>query len=96
MSEVPSYGAGITAPAALYVNGARIDYTQWDVTVDLLLSTPVGEISPESGKESAYVTERMTRVIMSPMHAKALAESLCDAIRAWEAGFGVLPTKVAQ
>lgn len=96
MSEVPSYETGTTAPAAVYVNGARIDYTQWDVTVDLLLSTPTGEIPPEPGKESAYATERVTRVIMSPMHAKALAESLSDAIRAWEAGFGALPAKAER
>lgn len=96
MSEVASYAAGATAPAALYVNGARIDYTQWDVTVDLLLSTPAGEIPPEPGAEAAYATERMARVIMSPMHAKALAESLSDAVRAWESGFGALPAKVAR
>jgi hypothetical protein len=71
MSELPPSVSGTAAPAALYVNGARIDYTRWDMTVDLLLVTPTGEIPAEPGKEPEYATERMTRVIMSPMHAKA-------------------------
>ncbi len=96
MSEVASYEAGTASPAALYVNGVRIDYTQWDMTVDLLLSTPAGEIPSEPGTEAAYATERVARVIMSPMHAKALAESLSDAVRAWETGFGALPSGVAR
>jgi hypothetical protein len=96
MSELPPSVSGTAAPAALYVNGARIDYTRWDMTVDLLLVTPTGEIPAEPGKEPEYATERMTRVIMSPMHAKALAESLSEAVRAWEARFGTLPTKEAQ
>lgn len=97
MPEVPASDAGTTtAPAALYVNGVRIDYTRWDMTIDLLLVTPAGGIPAESGEEPAYATERMTRVIMSPMHAKALAERLSDAIQAWEAGFGALPDKDAR
>jgi hypothetical protein len=83
MSEVPSSLTGMAVPAALYVNSVRIDYTQWDVTVDLLLITPAGDIPAEAGSQTTYATERVTRVIMSPMHAKALAESLGEAVKMW-------------
>jgi len=96
MSEVPSPLASTTVPTALYVNSVRIDYTRWDVTVDLMLITPAGDIPAEAGSETTYATERVTRVIMSPMHAKALAESLDETVRAWEGRFGSLPADGAR
>jgi Protein of unknown function (DUF3467) len=96
MSEVPSPLASTTVPAALYVNSVRIDYTQWDVTVDLLLITPAGDIPAEAGSETTYATERVTRVIMSPMHARALAESLSETLNVWEGRFGPLPADGAR
>ena len=91
MSEVPSPLASTTVPAALYVNSVRIDYTRWDVTVDLMLITPAGDIPAEAGSETAYATERVTRVIMSPMHAKALAETSVRHSRRGRAGSARFP-----
>jgi uncharacterized protein DUF3467 len=78
-------------PAARYVNGARIDFTQWDVTFDFLLVTPNDVIPEETGTEPEYSAERVGRIIMSPTHAKAFAPRIRDAIEGWEEHYGLLP-----
>jgi Protein of unknown function (DUF3467) len=83
-------------PSARYVNGSRIDYTQWDMTFDFLLVTPADEIPEEAGAEPVYATERVARIIMSPMHAKALAARIGEAVEAWEKKFGRLPRSGAR
>lgn len=94
MSEAPSSWADTASamPAARYVNGARIDYTQWDMTFDFLLITPAGDIPDTVDTEPDYLAERVSRIIMSPMHAKAFAASISNAVRAWEDRFGNLPS----
>jgi len=93
MSEVPPPWADTASvmPVARYVNGARIDYTQWDLTFDFLLVTPAGDIPEETGAEPDYSAERVSRIIMSPMHAKAFAARIREAVQAWEDRFGKLP-----
>jgi hypothetical protein len=93
MSEVPSSWAdtaGATA-SARYVNGARIDFTQWDMTFDFLLITPAEVIPEEAGTEPDYSAERVSRIIMSPTHAKAFAARIREAVQGWEEHYGQLP-----
>jgi hypothetical protein len=93
MSEVPPSWAETAsgAPAAQYVNGARIDHTQWDMTFDFLLVTPADDIPDTTGTEPDYSIERVSRIIMAPMHAKAFAARISEAVDAWEGNFGRLP-----
>jgi hypothetical protein len=94
MSEVPSTWGDTTGAmsAAQYVNGARIDYTPWDMTLDFMLITPAGDIPEAKGTEPDYSADRVARIIMSPMHAKAFAASIGDAVREWEERYGHLPS----
>jgi Protein of unknown function (DUF3467) len=62
------------------------------MTFDFLLVTPAGDIPDTTDTEPDYSAERVSRIIMSPMHAKAFAASIRDAVRAWERRFGELPS----
>jgi hypothetical protein len=94
MTEVPSpwTDAASTSPVARYVNGSRIDCTRWDMTFDFMLITPESDIPETAGTEPAYAAERVSRIIMSPMHAKAFSARISEAVRAWESSYGELPT----
>ena len=87
-TEVP----GSPDAASRYVNTAEISYSQWDMTFDFQLATP--EKVP-GAEESELSLQRVARLVMSPTHAKVLAERIREAVSGWEARFGRLPT-VAQ
>ena len=81
MSEVPSpwTGAASAAPAARYVNGARIDYTQWDMTLDFLLITPADTIpdttdsEPDVNGRRKVTSWRNAKIDHLPVHDSSAA-----------------------
>lgn len=70
-----------------YTNSVTVGTTQWDVTLDFQFRTPV----PGNMSGTDLTSQPVARLVMSPMHAKALAEVIGGAIRAWEHKFGPLP-----
>jgi hypothetical protein len=74
--------------ASRYVNSAEIAFSQWDMTVDFQLATPV-KAAPDA--ESPFLVQRVARIVMSPTHAKVLAEMIHNAVGEWETRFGALP-----
>jgi hypothetical protein len=71
-----------------YVNSASIATSQWDVAIDFQHSSQVPGSFPQPQVEQRPVT----RVVMSPMHAKAMAHFLDQAVSKWEETYGPLPT----
>ena len=47
--------------------------------------------SDETGTEPEYSAERVSRIIMSPIHAKAFAARIHEAVQGWERRYGRLP-----
>jgi hypothetical protein len=87
-TEVP----GLSDVASRYVNSVEISYSQWDMTFDFQLATP----EKVAGAEEAQLqVQRVARIVVSPTHAKVLAENIREAVSGWEARFGPLPD-VAQ
>jgi Protein of unknown function (DUF3467) len=75
-----------------YSNAVNIATSQWDISIDFQLNTQASGSTPEN----LQVERRpVGRIVMSPMHAKALAHLLDDAVGRWEATYGELPS-VAQ
>jgi len=70
-----------------YTNSVTIGTTQWDVTLDFQFRTP----APGNAANAELPSQRVARLVMSPMHAKVLAEVIAGAIRAWEHNYGALP-----
>jgi Protein of unknown function (DUF3467) len=88
-----TYAWGIGQPASeeppRYTNSANVAASQWDITVDFLLSSQ----APGSTTEKPLVQQhRVVQVVMSPMHAKALAALLSGTLDNWEHKFGPLPS----
>ena len=74
---------------AQYVNGAQIGMTQWDLAVAFTLSFP----APDSTVENQRLTSQtVVRILVSPTHAKVLANLLTKAVSDWESKFGPLPS----
>lgn len=92
--EFPNtYAWGIARPAsdepARYTNAVNVAASQWDVTVDFQLSSQ----APGSTAERPVVQQhRVAQLVMSPMHAKALAALLTGTVTDWERKFGTLPS----
>jgi hypothetical protein len=74
--------------ASRYVNSVEIAFSQWDMTLDFQLATPV---KAASAGESPFMVQRVARIVMSPTHAKVLAEMIKGAVGEWETRFGPLP-----
>lgn len=81
-------GAESPDPASRYVNSVNIAFSQWDMTLDFRLTTP-DEIT-DAGEATLRV-ERATRILMSPTHAKVLADIIQRAVSEWETKYGPLP-----
>ena len=80
--------SGSPDAASRYANGTDIAFTQWDMTLDFQLATaekatPTGEVR--------FVAQRIARIVMSPTHAKVLAEMIRNSVSQWEDRFGTLP-----
>ena len=71
-----------------YANSATIGMSQWDLTIDFGLATPAPG-SPVS--EMRLALRPVSRIVMSPTHAKVLAELLTKTVSDWERKFGRLP-----
>jgi hypothetical protein len=63
--------------------------SQWDITIDFQLATPPERLAPG---EIHIEARPVARIVMSPTHAKVLAESIGTTVRDWEAKFGALPS----
>jgi hypothetical protein len=75
----PGWSAPLDAPdtGVSYTNGITVGTTQWDFVLDFQVSVPVqGNPQPTS--------QPVSRLVMSPMHAKVLVEVLQQAVKAWE------------
>jgi hypothetical protein len=71
-----------------YANSVTIGMSQWDLTIDFGLATP----APGSlVSEMRLALRPVSRIVMSPTHAKVLAEILTTTISEWEHKFGRLP-----
>jgi hypothetical protein len=68
----------------VYANEALLAMSQWDLTIDFRL------VAPEQGTGLGE-PRQVARIMVSPMHAKALVAQLADAVRSWEQRFGPLP-----
>lgn len=75
--------------ASRYVNSAEIALSQWDMTIDFQLATPV--MGGGQASEPPFLAQRVARIVMSPTHAKVLAELIRGAVGEWETRFGPLP-----
>jgi hypothetical protein len=72
-----------------YVNGAQVGMTQWDLAIAFQLAFP----APDSTAENQHFTSQtVVRILVSPTHAKVLADVLAKAISDWESRFGPLPS----
>jgi hypothetical protein len=88
VGTIPDWAGGGEIPS-LYVNSTGIAMSQWDLTIDFQLATPPDELSPGETYRGA---RRVARIVMSPTHAKVIAESLSAAVRDWQERFGALPS----
>lgn len=71
-----------------YANSVTIGMSQWDLTIDFGLATP----APGSPVSEMQLTLRaVSRIVMSPTHAKVLAGLLTKTVGEWERQFGKLP-----
>jgi len=72
---------------AAYANSVNVAFSQWDFTLDFQLAAP-----PAPGAEAGAVSPTsVARVVMSPTHAKVVAELLSASVQGWEQRFGALP-----
>lgn len=69
-----------------------IAFTQYDMTCDFQLVTSEGV---GATGEPQLLTQRVARIVMSPTHAKVLAETIRSAVSQWEGRFGALPAAEA-
>lgn len=88
----PPQAWGVSQPAteepARYTNAANVASSQWDVTIDFLLTSQATGSTAENPQIQQH---RVAQVVMSPMHAKALTALLSAAVGQWEQKFGSLP-----
>ncbi len=71
-----------------YANSVTIGMSQWDLTIGF------GLAAPEPGSpvpEMRLALTAVSRIVMSPTHAKVLAEMLTKTVGEWERRFGKLP-----
>jgi hypothetical protein len=75
--------------APRYANAAIVAATQWDVTIDFQITTPAPG-TPANTMNPELTVQRVARVVMSPTHAKVLANYLATTVEQWEGRFGQL------
>jgi hypothetical protein len=90
----PVWGAPLDPSdlAPRYANGATVAMSQWDLTVEFQQRQPVPD-KPVSDPE--WDLRSIARIVMSPTHAKVLAEILSNAVTGWEHRFGAMPSTQA-
>jgi Protein of unknown function (DUF3467) len=79
---------GSSDVASRYVNSTDIAFTQYDMTFDFQIVT-AEKVAPTG--EPQFLAQRVVRIVMSPTHAKVLAEMIRNAVSQWEGRFGELP-----
>lgn len=78
---------GTQADPGRYVNSVGIRASQWDIAVDL-----IHQFAFPLTPDPQLANQLVSRVVMSPMHAKALAHVLQTAVDGWQEKFGDLPS----
>lgn len=65
-----------------YANYFKVGHNAFEFVLDF------GQFYPENDQAELY-----TRIITSPMYAKTLLQTLCDAIERYEQAFGTIESK---
>lgn len=86
-ADRPIRNIGLSESPVIYANNVALKASIWDFSLDF------GRVIKANNDE--LVIQELTTVILSPAHAKAVAELLTENVRQYEAQFGVLP-KPAQ
>lgn len=73
----------------LYCNQVRMGMSVFDITIDFGQSSTTEMTQNKSG-QTVVPVDFKTRVVMSPQHAKALAQLLAENITRYEKDFGEL------
>jgi len=84
--QVPTGGG---AGPIQYCNAAQVIATEWDVSLDfaqLVLTLP-----QQPGESPSVVRNPLTRIVMSPQHAKAFLELLKRQVADYERQHGEIP-----
>ena len=71
-----------TAPT--YANAFNVFWSQWD----FLMSFQHNFVIIPDDSDPSYARDSVSRVVMSPQHAKALSEILLDQVKKYEAKYG--------
>ena len=75
---------GAPSLPAVYCNGVQIAVSPWDVTFIFIHAVP-GTLQQSGPIDESQVEKRLVQaVVMSPQHAKALAQILDINVRTWE------------
>jgi hypothetical protein len=74
--------------ASRYVNSTDIAFTQYDLTLGFQL---VSQEKAAPAGQPQFRAQRVARIVMSPTHAKVLAQMIGTAVGQWEGVFGELP-----
>lgn len=74
-----------------YTNFARISHTPVEFLIDYALLYPPVNPVDQKGKPENYVHGQIvSRVVMSPAHAKHLAAAITENVKQYEAKFGAI------
>jgi hypothetical protein len=87
-------GGAMSSPAdSVYVNGAQVNFSAWDMTITFFAFAPAPSKpgSDAEGEEVVATGVPVARLVMSPMHAKGLAAVIQGVVQDWENQYGVLP-----
>jgi hypothetical protein len=88
MIDEPTWAATPGTAPLLYSNGANVAMSQWDMVIDFQQSAPPSGTLLQG---QAWASRGVARIVISPTHAKVLADILNKAVRQWEAAYGELP-----
>ena len=72
-----------------YVNGVQVVFSPWDF--QLLFSQLSGMIVGDTPDQTNQESRMISRLIMSPQHAKAFLQLLANNISTYEQNFGEIP-----
>ena len=75
--------------APRYANGTTVAMSQWDLTIEFQQRQPVHD---KSVSDPEWDLRSIARIVMSPTHAKVLAEILSNSVATWEERFGPMPS----
>jgi len=72
----------------LYCNAVRMGMTVWDISMDIGQAASTEVVQPGPGQPAMVPVDYKVRIVMSPQHAKALAQLLLQNVQQYENLFG--------